>query len=103
MCDLPAATRLTDKDGEKRMIQATEHCDETRVLARQALMHLSQLAGYVKTDEGQYHLRSALSHQISLLAALEGFTEALDLSGDAALVFDEGYLGYKKLLGKYGL
>ena len=80
----------------------SEH-EETRGQARQALMHLSQLAGYVKTDEGQYHLRAALSYQISLLSTLEGFADTLDLSGDAALIVEEGYLGYKKFLSKYGL
>ena len=84
------------------MAQENE-CAEMRGQARQALMHLSQLTGYVKTDEGQYHLRAALSYQISLLSTLEGFADTLDLSGDAALIVEEGYLGYKKFLSKYGL
>jgi len=84
------------------MPQENEHA-EMCGQAQQALKHLSQLVDYVKTDEGQYHLRAAVSYQISLLATLGGFAEVLDLSGAAALVFDEGYLGYKKLLSKYGL
>jgi len=76
---------------------------EMRGQAQQALKHLSQLVEYVKTDGGLYHLRAAVSYQISLLSKLGSFEETLDLSGDAALVLGEGYLGYKKLLGKYGM
>jgi|GEM_PF-6507427 len=70
--------------------------------SKEGLKHLSQAVGYIKADEGLYHLRSALSYQIALVAAIEGFEEALDLEQDTALLLEEGHVGYLKFLKKYG-
>jgi len=71
--------------------------------AMHGLKHLSQTVDYVKSEEGAYHLRAAVTYQVAMVAMVHGFEETLDLQDDAMLIMSEGYIGYQKFLKKYGV